>query len=439
MNQRGILDALLRAALAAADPGLALRRVVKRNGALLSVRDQGYDLRAYRRILVVGAGKASSVMAGALESVCKGAPIPIEGVVVTKFGHATPTEAVQVMEARHPIPDGAGLRASRSIVTALSRATEEDLVFFLLSGGASALFTLPIGGLSLSGLQDVTDSLLRAGAPIEELNTVRRKLDRVKGGGASRLAPRSTLVTLVLSDVIGNRLDIIGSGPTITDGAESGSAAVVLTRFDAWHGLPAPIAERLRAADLKRAHHSIRSIHAPRQVEIIADNVAACEATVSEARRLGLHSALLTTRLRGETRDAGRLLGGVLNEIGRSGQPLPRPCCLVVGGETTVTVRGDGVGGRNQECTLAAAQEIAGVPRVQFASFGTDGGDGPTDAAGAVATGTTIQRAEQRGFSAESALGRNDSYNFFSALDDLLVTGPTGTNVGDVCILLAHE
>ena len=435
------LHTVLNAALAAVDPGQAVRRHVARDEEALVIDGQRYKFSDYRRIVVVGAGKASAPMAAAIEDVVVDT-LPVEGSVTVRYGHGVPTRHVRIREASHPVPDAAGVAGTDEIVAALDAATADDLVVCVISGGGSALLTLPAEGISLSDLQDTTDALLRCGATINEINAVRKHLDTVKGGGLARRAAPARVVTLILSDVVGNPLDAIASGPTVADTSTFADAAGVFDRYELWSVLPVSVVYRIRGGVggvIAETPKSGESMFDRAQTVVVASNLQACQAAASAAEALGFKALILTTYIEGEARDTGRFLAGVLREVDASGHPLARPCCVVAGGETTVTVRGHGHGGRNQELALAAAAPLRGVPEVLLASIGTDGSDGPTDAAGAWVDGATLDRAESVGLDASAALAANDSYTFFEALrgPNLIRTGPTNTNVNDLYLLFA--
>jgi hydroxypyruvate reductase len=432
---RQVLDSVLKAALAAVEPGQAVRNALSVADDTLRAGDRSYALPEYRRVLVVGAGKASAPMAAAVEEVL-GDRLPIEGSVTVRYGHAAPTRHVRIREASHPMPDQAGVDATRAIVDLLAGADDHDLVLCAISGGGSALLTLPADGLSLDDLRQTTDALLRCGATINEINVVRKHLDTVKGGGLACVGAPAPMLTLVLSDVVGNPLDAIASGPTVPDTSTWTEAAAIFDRFRLWDQVPQVVADRLRAG-LPDTPKPGDPLFASTQTVLVGSNLLACQAAAAEAERHGLKSIVLTTYVEGEAREVGRVLAGLLREVDASGHPLARPCCLIAGGETTVTIRGAGLGGRNQEVALAAAFPLRGVPNVVLASVGTDGNDGPTDAAGAWVDGSTLQRAIDAGLDAGRFLAENDSYHFFERLDQLIKTGPTNTNVNDIYLLFA--
>ncbi len=411
--------------------------VVDAEGVVLEGRR--YPLANFRRALVVGAGKASAPMAAAVEEAL-GGRLPVEGSVTVRYGHSAPTREVRIREASHPVPDAAGVEATRAIVEVLEDADKDDLVICVISGGGSALLTLPADDITLEDLRQTTDALLRSGASINEINVARKHLDTVKGGGLARLAAPARMIALVLSDVVGNPLDAIASGPTVPDTSTWAEAAAVLDRFELWDRVPAAVAERLRAGLGGRLPETPKPgdpLFERTQTVVVGSNLVACAAAAAAAAQLGLHSLVLTTFVEGEAREVGRVLAGVLREVDASAHPLARPCCIVAGGETTVTVRGQGLGGRNQELCLSAAYGLRGLNDVLFASIGTDGNDGPTDAAGAFVDGTTLDRAAALSLEPARYLANNDSYTFFDRLGDLIRTGPTNTNVNDLYLLFA--
>jgi hydroxypyruvate reductase len=434
-----VILAVQQAALAAVEPGAAVRRHVQRQGERLTIGGRAYDLGIVERIWLVGGGKAATAMAAALYAIL--GDRLTGGLVVTRYGHRDPaldTGPVEVIEAGHPLPDEAGVAGTQRMAELLGSATGRDLVLAVVSGGGSALLTLPAAGLALVSLQVTTDLLLRSGATIVEMNTVRKHLSQVKGGGLARLAGPATVVGLILSDVVGDPLDVIASGPTAPDVTTFADAWAVLQRYDLIGCVPSAVRERLRAGvegklpdTLKPGSASLNRVHNV----VVGSNRLAAEAAVDTAQANGLGAMLLSTFVEGEAREVARVAAALAKEIVRHDRPVPRPACLVWGGETTVTVRGRGRGGRNQELALSAAQSIAGLPGVLLMALGTDGTDGPTDAAGAVATGETVARAHALGLDPAAHLANNDAYPFFNALDDLIRTGPTGTNVNDLLFL----
>lgn len=400
LTRHAPLNAILAAALDAADPAQAIQRHVRRDGHVLRVNGQSYDLSQCDEVRLIAVGKAAAPMAGAALTLF-GDRVS-RAVVVTKYGHltghvwpaSTPRDFT-LIEAAHPVPDENSVRAGEAVCAALAGCSPRALVVACVSGGASALLIAPHEGISLNTLRAINDALLRSGADIREMNAVRARLDRLKGGGLARLAAPAQVVGLILSDVIGDPLDVIASGLT----------------------------------NDPRAHNTL-----------VANNAQACEAAATAARAMGFDAAIVTTELRGEARQRGQEIAQGLLAL-RARNPTT-PLCRIYGGEPTVTVRGDGKGGRNQELALAAALTLAEARAtaglLTVASLGTDGSDGPTDAAGAYAMPDTLARAGALGLEARDYLARNDSYHFFERLGDLIITGPTGTNVADIVIALSH-
>jgi glycerate 2-kinase len=424
------------AALAAVDPAAAIQHQVKLANNRLTVADRAYDLSQYRRILVVGAGKASGAMAQAVEEVL-GERVTA-GLVSVKDGYTAPTTRIELRQAGHPVPDARGREAAQRMVGLLQGTTADDLVICLLSGGGSALLPLPVPGVTLDDLQRLTSDLLRCGATINEINAVRKHLSQVQGGQLARLAAPAPVITLILSDVVGSPLDVIASGPTVPDTSTFADAMNVLERYGLVEQTPPTIVAHLRrglAGDVAETPKPGDPVFERVQTLVIGDNRIAAQAAVQKAAELGFHTLLLSTYVEGEAREVAKVLAGLGKEIACYGQPLPRPACLVAGGETTVTIRGQGKGGRNQELALAAAMALEGWEDVLLLTVATDGGDGPTDAAGAFADGTTVARARAQGLNPAAYLANNDAYNFFQALGDLLITGPTRTNVNDLTLV----
>lgn len=376
----------------------------------------------FRNIFVIGAGKASARMARAIEKLL-GERIS-GGLINAPNAHKL--RRIEVNVAGHPIPDQRGVAGARRIAEIARNAGEEDLIIFLLSGGASALLPLPAPGITLAKKQRITRHLLECGATIHEINCVRKHISAIKGGQLARIAYPATLLTLVLSDVVGDDLDVIGSGPTAPDRSSIADARAVCARYGIELNLP-EMAETPKSGD---------PIFKKGRWAIVANNRLAVEAAAEEAKRLGYHTLVLSTFIQGEAREVARVHAAIAKEIHTRARPVARPACIVSGGEPTVTIRGKGLGGRNQEFALAAAIDIAGLRDTLILSAGTDGTDGPTDASGAIVDGTTLARAEALRLNAPAFLRNNDSYRFFEATGDLIKTGPTGTNVADIQLIL---
>jgi glycerate 2-kinase len=421
------------AALAAGDAGRLTRQALRREGACLHVGGRAFLLDRVRRVVAVGAGKASGAMAAAADDLL--ADIPLEGLVAVKARGAAEPRRIHVVEAGHPIPDARGEAAARAILELACAAGPEDLVLALISGGGSALAPAPVAGVTLAEKQAVTRLLLEAGATINELNAVRKHLSRLKGGQLARAAYPAPVVALLLSDVIGDPLDVIASGPTAGDPTSYGDALAVLDRFGLRARVPTAVRAHLEAGARGEVPETPKPgdpVLAGVTHVVIGNNGLVVEAAATEARRLGFAPCVLTRRLQGEAREAARVFAAVLDEAARSGSPVGRPGCLIAAGETTVTVRGPGRGGRCQEFALAAIGDLAAMRDVVVLAAGTDGSDGPTDAAGALADPTSLPRARARGLDPGRCLAANDSYEFFRALGDLVVTGPTGSNLMDL-------
>lgn len=428
--RRDALD-IFRASLRAADPKEAILRQVRVEGERLIAGKKSYDLSRPGRIFVVGAGKASATMAVAVEKLL-GKRIA-GGLINTKYGHLSKLRRIELNECGHPVPDEAGVSGARRILDIVRNATPLDLVICLVSGGASALLPLPGGQLTLAEKQETTRLLLECGANIHEINAVRKHISGIKGGRLAAEAFPAEVLSLILSDVIGNDLDVIGSGITAPDRSTFADVLAILDRFGLRERVPPPIRRHLEAAESetpKADHPAFRRTHNL----VVGSNDLALNAAAARAKELGYRPMILSSFIEGETRDVARVHAAIAKEIRASGRPLRAPACVISGGETTVAIQGKGKGGRNQEFALAAALDIAGMPSTVVLSGGTDGTDGPTDAAGAICDGQSVARSE---LSARDHLTRNDSYPFFDALGDLIRTGPTGTNVMDVRLVLA--
>ncbi len=485
---------ILAAGLEAVDPGAAVARFVQREKDDLRIASNIYSLDNYRRIFILAFGKASLPMAESLANIL--GDRLTGGLVIPKHAAGRTLSRLAVMEAGHPVPDERSLTAGQRVIELLSCLRADDLLFCLISGGGSALMAAPVEGVTLSDLQALTSSLLACGASVNEINILRRHLDRLKGGGLARLASPARVVSLILSDVVGNPLEAIASGPTAPDPSTCADALTVLDKYklhfkraqNEFFAMKPPstndqrINEYLSSFRPKAIFYFIRlfvsdsltglvhkrkvrvmdghSIHgkAPKSVMsalrsgqetlkpgdavfrnvdniLIGSNLLAAQAALKQAEAEGFHPYLLRTDLQGEARQVAVELCRTLRWAWQTGDPAPRPACIVAGGETTVTLRGDGRGGRNTELALAAVTELVNCPDVMLITLATDGEDGPTDAAGAVVTGETFGRAYGLGLDPVECLRRNDSYTFFAALDDLLKPGPTGTNVNDLTFL----
>jgi hydroxypyruvate reductase len=411
---------IFRAALAAADPAVAVARYLSRR-----------KLDRYRRVYVLGAGKAGASMARAAERIL-GRRIAA-GLINVKYGHTVPLRRIELNECGHPVPDEAGARGAARIADLAASAGPDDLVLCLISGGGSALLPLPAEGITLEEKQATTRQLLACGANIHEINALRKHISRIKGGQLARLAAPAAVESLLLSDVIGDNLDVIGSGPTAPDASTFADVQTIVAKYKL--KLPASVREHLALGlrgEIPETPKPGDPLFDRVRNTVIGSNRLALEAAAKAARKLGYRTLILSSEIQGETREIARMHAAIAAEIRRTGHPIKPPACIITGGETTVTLRGQGLGGRNQEFVLAAAIDIACLDNVLIFSAGTDGTDGPTDAAGAIADGRTLSRNPD----APRYLESNDSYHYFEPLGDLIKTGPTNTNVMDVRLIL---
>jgi len=465
MLRQHVLE-VLDAAIRAVDPHEAILANLVLEGERLRAGSDEYALAGLDRVLVVGGGKAGTPMAAAACEVL-GDRITAGSVNVNvghtaaaggwrvRYGSAgeadTPlarahTGPIHIVEAGHPVPDAAGLAGSERIAGLLTGLTEHDLVIVLISGGGSALLPLPAEGITLGDYQKLTDLLLRSGADITEINAVRKHCSRLQGGQLARLAAPAQVATLILSDVVGTPLDAIASGPTVPDRSTFGGAWAVLQQYGIADQVPASVVDHMHrglAGEIPDTPKPGDPLFERVNNVVIADNAIAARAAAAEAQRLGYHSMLLSTFVQGEAREVGRAVAGLAQGIAAGQSDIAIPACLVLGGETTVTIRGSGLGGRNQELALSAALALGSYelpPGVEVAvvSLGTDGTDGPTNAAGGIALGDSLERARAAQLDVRAALNNNDSYHCLGALGDLLITGPTQTNVNDLIFVFVR-
>jgi len=439
-DTRKAMEDILRAGLDAADPEQAVQRYVRREQDTLLVGERSYDLNRYQKILVIGAGKGTAPMAKALEDIL--GDVLAGGWIVVKYGYGMPLQKTHVAEAGHPIPDEAGLRAAEDLLRQLGGCTEKDLVICAFSGGGSALLPVPIPPFTLEEKQACTQVLMECGASIDEINAIRKHLSRTKGGQLARVAYPATMVSLLLSDVVGDRLDVIASGPTVPDDSTYGECMDIVERYDLSERLPANVVEHFKrgiAGDVQETPKQGDPLFSKVQNLIVGNNRDSLLAARDKADSLGYRTLVLTSQIEGEAREVAQVAAAVGKEIRQAGIPLAPPACILAGGETTVTIRGTGKGGRNQELALACAIAIDGWKEISLFSAGTDGTDGPTDAAGAMVDGTTCERTREKGLDPEAFLAANDSYALFESLGDLIKTGPTRTNVMDIICMLVNK
>jgi glycerate 2-kinase len=425
------------AGLRAADPLDAVKKSVRLRNDHLQVANRSYALSRIRHLFVTGCGKAAARMALAIEDLL--GDRVADGVVVIKYGHDLPLQRIKVVEAGHPIPDEAGLDGASQIVELVRAAGENDLVIFLISGGGSALFPGPADGLTLADKQRTTQMLLQSGATIQEINAVRKHISKLKGGRFAKLVAPAHLVTLILSDVVGDSLEAIASGPTVGDATTYADCLEIIQRYDLREKIPDSVVDLLRRGAQGAVDETPKpsdAVFQKVQNVVIGSNQTALKVAKLQAEGLGYHTQILSSSIEGESRAVAKSHSALVKEIALTDKPVRRPACVISGGETTVIVRGDGLGGRNQEFALAAAIQIDGLDGAVVLSAGTDGTDGITDAAGGIVDGSTIQRGRAKGLDATVFLTRNDSYHFLEATEDLLITGPTFTNVMDLQVML---
>ncbi|MFZ5865552.1 MAG: glycerate kinase type-2 family protein [Thermodesulfobacteriota bacterium] len=432
---------IFHACLKAADPEEAVKRFVRVRDDELGIGG-GPHLRLsyYERILVVGAGKGSAPMGKAIEDLL-GDRIKA-GLICVKYGHGLPLRTIRIVEAGHPVPDAAGERAAAEMVSLLETAGQRDLVISCISGGGSALLPGPIPPVTLEDKQELVRLLLQVGADIHEMNAVRKHLSFTKGGNLMRAAYPATVINLMLSDVVGDDPDTIASGPFVPDRSTFQDVEEIFSRYDIADRAPAAIMQRVRdgisGAVPETPKHGEEIFQRAHNV-IVGSNILSLKAGKVRAEELGYHALILSSSIEGDTTQAALVHAAVAREIEATGNPIPRPACVLSGGETTVVVKGSGLGGRNQEFGLSLVKRAAELPDTVFLSAGTDGTDGPTDAAGALVDCSSLSRAKDLGIDPESYLRDNDSYHFFEKLGDLIITGPTRTNVMDVRIVLVGE
>jgi glycerate 2-kinase len=439
---REVVLALIESALRAADPKLAVKKSLILNGERLTINGKTLELESLGDIYVVGGGKASGAMAEVVEEVL-GDRISAGCVNILKGTRDRfSTSKIELVEAAHPVPDKNGLEGAKRIMGLVGKVREKDLVLCLISGGGSALVPLPVKGVSLEELQEVNTALLKSGADINAMNTVRKHLSDIGGGNLAKAAYPATVISLIISDVVGDPLETISSGPTVPDPTTYRDAVNVLKGYKIWNSCPEAVKNHLEEG-FKGNYPETPKPGEPVFEKVfnllIATNRIACMAAQEEGQKRGLNSLVLTTYLEGEARDVGILVSGIAKEILYHDKPWEKPVVVILGGETTVTVRGkaSGRGGRNQELTLSAALRLAGVEGVAIGAVDSDGIDGFSEAAGAIIDGQTILESRRRGLDANSFLLENNSTAFFEGLDDgLIFTGPTGTNMNDLVFIV---
>ena len=436
-GQKKALEDIFMAGVKAVDPERAVQKYVRRQGNQLFVGDCSYILDKYKRIFLIGAGKGTAPMAKALEDILE--ERLTKGLIIVKYGHGIPLEKTRILEADHPIPDDAGLRATKELLRQAQECTKEDLILCAFSGGGSALLPAPLSPITLDQKQTTTRLLLECGATIDEINAIRKHLSRSKGGWLAKEAYPATIVSLLLSDVIGDRLDVIASGPTVPDESTYSDCIKIIDRYKLGDRLPKSVTDYFikgAAGSLPETPKPGDPVFSHVQNLIVGNNRESLLAAQERALSLGYNTIVLSSQIEGEAREVAQVFGAIGKEISQANLPISPPACIIAGGETTVTIKGRGKGGRNQELALASAIAIDGWEGISLLSAGTDGTDGPTDAAGAIVNGTTCKRARQANLYPRDFLLGNDSYTFFESLGDLLKTGPTRTNVMDIICML---
>jgi hydroxypyruvate reductase len=439
-NMRRHAESIFLAGVRAVEPQTAIEKHCRIDDNMMHVGGRAYDLDRYSHIYVIGCGKAAASMAAVMENMLDDRITA--GIVIVKYQHTADLNRVQVVEAGHPIPDDNGCKGAESIVNLSRSADKQDLVICLISGGGSALLPLPAANLTLADKQETIKALLQCGATIHEINAIRKHTSAIKGGLLAREVFPAELLTLILSDVVGDDLDAIASGPCVPDASTYRDCLNIVAKY----GIETVLPSRLRKHLQQGADGLIPETPDPGDKIfertfplIVGSNSEALEAAYISAVQMGYNSLILSSMIEGDTGQVAGTHGAIAREIVNTGHPTPMPACILSGGETTVVLKGDGLGGRNQQFALAAAIDIAGHEPIVVLSGGTDGTDGPTDAAGAFADGSTRHRAIQLGMDPLKYLADNDAYHFFERLDDLLITGPTGTNVMDLRVMLIGD
>lgn len=415
----------------------AVTRFCSLKEEVLTVGNRSYDLSCFEHLFVIGAGKACAPMALALENLL-GDRID-SGLINVKYQHVEQLSRIKINEAGHPIPDENGMAGAGEILRIVQSATAEDLVICLLSGGGSALLPLPADGISLADKQKTIQILLSCGVAIHDINTIRKHISSVKGGRLAKAAYPATVVTLILSDVIGDDPDVIASGPTVPDSSTFENCMEIIDKYKIQKTLPESVTSYIQKGVEKKIGETPKKTDPFFQkidYTIIGSNAEALFAAKRKAAMLGYNTLILSTLIDGDTAQAARLHAAIAGEIKKSGNPVSPPACILSGGETTVEIKGNGLGGRNMEFALAFAVAARGLKDVVLLSVGTDGTDGPTDAAGAFSDSFTLEKAKSGSIDASAYLANNDSYHFFRQIGDLFITGPTNTNVMDVRILI---
>jgi glycerate-2-kinase len=428
---------VIQAALAAVDPYQLIQEQVVRNGDVLIISDRvKVDLSDYDRIILCGAGKGAAPISKAMEELL-GDNLE-SGDIIVKYDHLAELKKVNIHEAAHPVPDGNGLKSTETLLNNLNNLTERDCVFVLLTGGGSALLESLPEEITLDDLQKLSSVLLQCSATIHEINCIRKHISLIKGGQLARKVYPAHCITLALSDVVGDDLSVIASGPTNPDPSTYLDALAILEKYEVTNHIPAVILNHLQVGVEGTIPETPKQ--GDKEFEkvtniVIGNNRLALNKAKEKAESLGFNTLILTSMLEGEAKEVAKVVASIIKEIQTTETPIKKPACILLGGESTVKIQGQGKGGRNQELALAVALTDIEEPYV-CVSIGSDGSDGPTDAAGAMVDHTTLKRGESEGLNALEFLKENDAYNYFTPIGDLIITGPTGTNVMDVVFAL---
>ncbi|MBL7994196.1 glycerate kinase [bacterium] len=435
MNYKNTAREIFNAALQAVLPAQLINESVRFDGQLLRIQDHEYLIPAQSRIFIFGSGKASVAMANVLYQILSDR---IAGGMVLASNPGRDIGPIRVLESSHPVPTQKTLDATNQLIVAMSELNNNDFFVYLLSGGSSSIVEKPILPIALDDFQQTTSLLLRSGARIDEMNVVRKHLSMVKGGRLGQLS-RGTGLVLVLSDVIGDDLSTIGSALLYKDDSTYQDVVTILNKYNLMHDVPANVLAVINQGVTRQIPETPKTTNSNIAHHMIGNNYTALVRAQEKANQLGLQAHIMTSRLDGEAREAAKAIIAIGKEIHLSGNPFSPPVCLIFGGETTVTVRGNGQGGRNQELCLSALNAFRAMPYITVLSAGTDGIDGQSDAAGTVVDCETFRKAKELQLNIDGYLSANDSYNFFKKTNDLIMTGATGTNVGDVTLMIIHE
>lgn len=437
---RGNAIDVLEATLSAINPKEAVLHKFRIEQEILSIENFKLPLTDIGKIIVIGGGKAGGSMAEAVESVLKNRISRGFVNVLKGTEHFFNLSKIELIGARHPIPDEEGVKGVKKMFKLIKGLDENDLIITLISGGGSALMPLPADGIKLEDLQEITNQLLKSGATINELNVVRKHLSAFKGGQLAKACYPANVISLILSDVIGDPLDTIASGPTTPDDSTFQDSKHVLKKYNLWSSIPLGINNRIQQGIyglLDETPKKNDTIFNKVNNIILANNSTAVQAALEKVEEQGYSSLVLSTFIEGEAREVGKVYSGIVKEIIHYGRPIEPPCALIIGGETTVSVKGEGKGGRNQEVALSSVKKLSGINCV-LVTLGTDGIDGPTNAAGALVDGNSWKKGLKNNQNIEKLLEDNNSYHFFQTLNDHIMTGPTGTNVNDITVILIN-